>query len=104
MTRNDSSHDDDGGGDDDDVGDDDDDDGRAGDDDDAVLSCDNIIVIPIRNRWAKCPPPIIGKATLLSPRSHTWLEANGFKYSSSPRLTPPRSQPLVPQGRIWLEA
>ena len=57
-------------------------------------------------------PPLIGKTTLtpnpevvlLSPRSHTWLEANGFKYSSSPRLIPPRSQPLVPQGRIWLEA
>ena len=56
--------------------------------------------------------PLIGKATLtpnpevvlLSPRSHTWLEANGFKYSSSPRLIPPRSQPMVPQGRIWLEA
>lgn len=66
MTRNDSSHDDDdydddGGGDDDDAGDDDDDD-RAGDDDDAFLSCDTLIVIPLRNRWAKCPPHLIGKA------------------------------------------
>ena len=116
MTRNDSSHDDDdydddGGGDDDDAGDDDDDD-RAGDDDDAFLSCDTLIVIPLRNRWAKCPPPLIGKATLtpnpevvlLSPRSHTWLEANGFKYISCPRMIPPRSQSMVPQGRIWLEA
>ena len=116
MTRNDSSHDDDdydddGGGDDDDAGGGDDDD-RAGDDDDAFLSCDTLIVIPLRNRWAKCPPPLIRKAihtsnpevVLLSPRSHTWLKANGFKYSSSPRLIPPRSQPLVPQGRIWLEA
>ena len=62
VTRNDSSHDDDdydddGGGDDDDAGDDDDDD-RAGDDDDAFLSCDTLIVIPLRNRWAKCPPLI----------------------------------------------
>ena len=116
MTTNDSSQDDDdydadGGGDDDDVGDDDDDD-RAGDDDDAFLSCDTLIVIPIHNRWAKFHPPLIGKATLtpnpevvlLSPRSHTWLEANGFKYRSSPRLIPPRSQPLVQQCRIWLKA
>ena len=52
--------------------------------------------------------PLIGKTiltpnpevVLLSPRSHTWLEANGFKYSSSPRLIPHRSQLLVPQGRI----
>ena len=41
----------------------------------------------------KCPPPLMGKAirtsnpevVLLSPRSHIWLEANGFNYSSSPR-------------------
>ena len=56
--------------------------------------------------------PRIGKATLtpnpevvlLSPRSHTWLEASGFKYISCHRLIPHRSQPLVPQGRVWLEA
>ena len=69
------TYDNDGGGDDDDASDDDGDD-RAGDDDDAFLSCDTIIVIPIRNRWPKCTPPLIGKAiwttnsevVLLSPR------------------------------------
>ena len=82
----DDDYDDDGGGDDDDAGDDDDDD-RAGDEGDAFLSCDTLIVIPLRNLWAKCPPPLIGKSirtsnpevVLLSPPSHTWLEANGIK-------------------------
>ena len=52
MTRHDSSHDvddydADGGGHDDNAGDDDDDD-RAGDDECAFLSCDTLIVIPLR--------------------------------------------------------
>ena len=41
----------------------------------------------VRNRWAKCPPPLIGKAirtsnpevVFLSPRSHTWMDAYGVK-------------------------
>ena len=72
----DDDYDDDGGGDDDDAGDDDDDD-RVGDDDDAFLSCDIHIVIPLRNRWARCPPPLIGKGrsrASLTPKPYIWLE------------------------------
>ena len=103
----DDDYDHDGGGDGDDAGDDDDDD-RAGDDGDACLSCDTLIVIPLIADTLALEKPYV-PPTPKSCFSHPeaipgWRATASSTYISCPRLIPPRSQPLVPQGRIWLEA